>query len=65
MRLRTARGQERLLGVLEPIRAAGGELVLGALVPAAWAVRGVRPVLLGATLLLAVFMAGAVTALVA
>jgi PAS domain S-box-containing protein len=64
VRLGAVGGRERLLGVSEPIGTAGGELVLGALVPAAWAVRGVRPILLGAMFLLAVFSAGAVTALV-
>lgn len=57
-------GRERLLGVSEPIRAAGCELVLGVLTPTAWAVREIRPIVFGAMLLLAVVLVGAVTALV-
>ena len=65
VRLGSVDGRAQLVGVSESIRAGGGELLLGALVPASWAIRGVRPVLVGGTLLLVVLMAGAVTAAVA
>ncbi len=62
VRLGASGGRARLLGVSEGVKAAGGELVVGMLVPAQWAVRGVRPLLLSGTVLLVALVAGAVTA---
>ncbi|HVN76647.1 MAG TPA: response regulator [Thermoanaerobaculaceae bacterium] len=57
VRLGADKGRARLLGVVEAVSAAGGEIVVGALVPASLAVRGARPVLLTGTLVLVGLMA--------
>lgn len=63
--LRLASGQagDRMVGVLEPVRLAGGGWVIGALVPARSVRRGAEPVLFGGAILMAVLVAGAVAAI--
>ncbi len=62
VRVGASRSRARLLGVSETVRVGGSELVVGMLVPGQWAVRGVRPILFGGTVLFVALVAGAVTA---